>query len=94
MDNRVTGDLVYDWSEKDNNTGVINGMIKDNLILAWYTFQSEGVTSVRQVAFKIEDDELIEGFGDLLARGDTMTFKNIETLKFDKQNAYFTINCR
>lgn len=49
---KVSGTLLYSLYEKDRNQGTIAGTLKGDLLLADYTFQSEGMTSVRQVAFK------------------------------------------
>jgi hypothetical protein len=79
----VTGTLVYDFNEKDKNTGTIEGVIKDNLLVAEYTFMSEGMVSTRQVAFKIEGNSLIEGYGDSFTRNGKVYFKNVDSLSFN-----------
>ena len=58
--NEVTGKLVYNHYEKDDNTGSIKGELRDNHIYADYIFQSEGGTSAREVAFKLQDTVLQE----------------------------------
>ncbi len=78
----VTGTLLYKLKEKDSNTGTIQGTIKDSIILADYTFMSEGINSVRQVAFKIEDDNLLEGYGEVMNDNDKTKFKNPDSLIF------------
>ena len=55
----ITGTLVYNFKEKDDNSGILNGSMKGNILVAEYTFLSEGVQSVRQVAFKLEDTAVI-----------------------------------
>jgi hypothetical protein len=80
--NKVSGDLIYDWSEKDRNSGKLQGVLQDSLILANYTFLSEGVSSVREVVFKIKGDSLFEGSGNVDASKDTIKYKNITKLKF------------
>ncbi len=76
----LKGNLTYAFAEKDKNTGTFVGQLKDNVLLADYTFKSEGVTSVRQVAFKVSKDTLIEGYGDMNAEG--TAFKDIKHLNF------------
>src|SRR5882757_5341997 len=49
--NKVTGDLEYNLYEKDKNKGSIQGMLKGDTLIAEYTFLSEGIESVREVAF-------------------------------------------
>lgn len=79
---KATGELVYKLKEKDANTGTIEGEIKDNIIIAFYTFQSEGSTSVRQVAFKFTDKGLIEGYGAVEEKEGKVLFKNVNTLNY------------
>ncbi|MDB5245720.1 MAG: hypothetical protein JWQ40_114 [Segetibacter sp.] len=90
----VKGSLLYDWSEKDRNSGMINGVIKDSLILANYTFEAEGMTSVREVVFKISGASLLEGFGDVNAEGDTVKFKNRAELQFMNDRPFEKIECK
>jgi hypothetical protein len=91
--NAVTGDLVYDWSEKDRNKGTLNGEVQDSLLVANYTFQSEGTTSVRKVVFKINGDSLYEGFGDVDSSGDTVKFKNDTQLQFQTDRSFKKVEC-
>lgn len=65
----VKGHLSYELAEKDRNVGEFTGEIKNNILLATYTFQSEGMTSKRTVAFKIDGNRLIEGYGEMNADG-------------------------
>ena len=81
-DSKVTGELVYKLKEKDANTGTIEGEIKDNVIIALYTFQSEGTTSVRQVAFKFTDKGVVEGYGAVEEKEGKVLFKDINTLNY------------
>ncbi len=92
--NNISGKLNYSLYEKDGNRGTINGSIQESLVIADYTFQSEGMTSVRQVVFKIHGDSLIEGFGDTDVKGDTAKFKNISLLQFQNGRAFIKTNCK
>jgi hypothetical protein len=91
---QVTGNLIYDWSEKDRNAGTLQGIVQDSLIVASYTFQSEGMTSVREVIFKIKGDLLIEGFGDVNTRGDTTKYKNKAKLRFQNDRPFIKGACK
>ncbi len=93
-DTNVTGQLSYHLYEKDKNSGTISGSLRDSLIIADYTFQSEGMTSVRQVVFKINNDTLIEGYGDIMMNGDTARFKNISILKFQIDRPFLKTTCK
>jgi hypothetical protein len=85
----VSGSLSYNWTERDDNDGTFKGAIKnDSLIVADYTFQSEGVTSVRQVVFKIRDSVLLQGYGELQNRNDTSFFRDVNLVIFDTKNPF------
>ncbi|MEJ7683753.1 MAG: hypothetical protein WKG06_39005 [Segetibacter sp.] len=92
-ENQVTGNLKYRWSEKDSNTGTITGAIEDSLIVANYTFQSEGMTSEREVVFKIKGDSLIEGFGNLNTNGPTVKYKDKAKLQFQNDRPFVKGAC-
>ncbi len=78
----VSGELQITNFQKDKNTGTINGVVKDDLIVGWYKFFSEGKSSVRQIVFKIDGDNLLEGYGDTTINGDTIVFKSIVALNY------------
>ncbi|WP_207420093.1 hypothetical protein [Desertivirga brevis] len=67
--NTVEGSLLYDFYEKDKAKGTIQGQFSNGLLLADYTFQSEGITSVRQVIFKKTATGFIEGYGNTKSEG-------------------------
>ena len=79
---RVTGNLEYRRFEKDHNQGTIEGLVSDNMIVANYTFQSEGMMSVREVAFSIRNDSLFEGYGEIVVKNDTARYADTGLLKF------------
>ncbi len=85
----VTGSLSYHWYERDDNDGTFKGIIKnDSIILANYTFQSEGITSVRQVVFKIKDSVLLQGYGEQFTKNDTALFRDVNLVIFDTKNPF------
>ena len=85
----VSGSLSYNWYEKDDNNGTFRGAVKnDTIIVANYTFQSEGITSVRQVAFKIKDSILQQGYGELIMKNDTSFFRDVSLIIFDTKNPF------
>jgi hypothetical protein len=92
--NKVTGTLGYNLYEKDKNAGTITGLVKGDTIVTNYTFQSEGQTSVREVAFLKQGDQLIEGFGDVQEVKGEMKYKDISKLKFDGSMAFGKIDCK
>lgn len=80
---KVTGTLNVSLYEKDKNTGTVEGLVKGDTILLDYTFQSEGMQSVRQVAYLQKDGKLMEGFGDVQELNGKTSFKSLKDLKFD-----------
>lgn len=83
--NSVTGTLVYSLKEKDKNKGTIQGNMNGNILIADYTFMSEGTQSIRQVAFKKEGNSFVEGYGD---------FKNSDSLNFNTSMKLAEVDCQ
>jgi hypothetical protein len=81
----VTGTLVYSLKEKDKNKGTIQGNMQADLLTADYTFMSEGIQSIRKVAFKKEGNSFVEGYGD---------FNNIDSLKFNSSMKLVEVDCK
>jgi hypothetical protein len=79
----VTGTLNVSLYEKDKNSGVVAGLVKGDTLVLYYTFQSEGMQSVRQIAYLQKDGKLIEGFADVQEQNGRTSFKSLEDLKFD-----------
>jgi len=78
----ITGMLVYKLDGKDSNKGTIQGGMQGNILVANYTFISEGTTSERQVAFKFDNGSFIEGYGESVTEGDKVRFKHIDSLQY------------
>jgi hypothetical protein len=89
----VTGQLSYRYFEKDRNEGTIRGALHGDTLRAEYTFQSEGVASVREVAFLRQGNGFVEGYGDVVERGGAMVFKQPQHLKFNSTNALLPVPC-
>lgn len=81
-DTIATGELVYDFFEKDRNQGTIDGRLAGDTLLADYTFRSEGATSIRQVAFIISDTSALEGYGPVNEKNGRQFFRELKKLKF------------
>lgn len=82
--NKASGNLMYALKEKDRNSGTFVGEIKDGILLADYTFSSEGVLSERQVAFKLTGTSAVEGYGDVEQINGKMVFKDPANLEYAK----------
>ncbi|WP_394775326.1 hypothetical protein [Flavobacterium sp.] len=90
----VNGKLTYNISGKDKNEGTLIGNMKGDTLIADYTFMSEGVTSVRQVAFLQNEGTYIEGYGDVVDANGKVSFKDNSKLKFDQTNTLLKVNCK
>jgi len=80
--NQFTGHLLYQLKERDRNDGTLQGTISGDTLLANYHFASEGMLSLRQVAFLKQQDSLREGFGELVLKDTAYVFKNPHALQF------------
>lgn len=82
QDSVVSGNLHYRLFEKDANTGKIKGRFYGDTLIADYTFRSEGIESVRQVAFLIKDSTATEGYGEMNEENGRMIFINLHEINF------------
>ncbi len=89
----VTGQLSYRYFEKDRNEGTIRGAMHGDTLRAEYIFQSEGVASVREVAFLRQGTGFVEGYGDVVERGGAMVFKQPHALKFASATTLGPVPC-
>lgn len=90
----VNGKLHYEISGKDKNDGTIVGNMKGDTLIADYTFMSEGVSSVREVAFLKREGTFIEGYGDVVTANDKVSFKDKSKLKFDQKTILSSVACK
>lgn len=91
----ASGKLVYNFFEKDKNEGTLVGEIKGDTLFAEYVFVSEGVSSIRQVAFLKKGNSYIEGFGDVVNDNKgKVTFKDTKQLKFEGNIVLSKVDCK
>lgn len=89
----ATGPLTFHPFEKDRNDGTFQGDIEGNILTGWYLFKSEGVMSIRQVIWKIQDGTLIPGYGDMKERNDSSIFVDPTKLQFDNSRSFVKVKC-
>ena len=90
-----SGNLSYNFYEKDKNVGTLVGELKGDTLYADYTFMSEGISSVREVAFLKKDDSYVEGFGDVIDDNNgKVTFKDKKQLQFDGNVVLSKVDCK
>lgn len=90
----ISGELDYHLHEKDRNTGTIEGSMHGDTLFADYRFSSEGMESIRQVAFLKKDNLLVEGYGDVEEKDGKMIFINRQEINFGKGVVLQKIDCR
>ncbi|GGD36016.1 hypothetical protein [Flavobacterium orientale] len=89
----ISGYLNYSLSGKDKNTGTVKGVIQGAIFYGVFDFVSEGIASSREVAFKIQEGRLIEGFGDIEVSGNQARFKNKSLLTFSESIVLQQVTC-
>ena len=89
----ISGRLNYRIEGKDANTGSFSGKWYGDTLVADYSFRSEGVRSVRQIAFLKKDSFLIEGFGPVTQENKQMKFKSRDSLSFNEVNRLSLVPC-
>lgn len=89
----LAGNLKYDIYEKDGSSGTVAGEMKGDTLIFDYTFDAEGMRSVREMVFVKKDNQLYEGFGDVEEKNGKMVFKNKSALKFGNSIVLTKTNC-
>lgn len=89
----ITGNLVYNLSGKDKNSGTIVGKMNGDILVAEYTFNAERMSSTLEVAFKLVDGKFIEGYGDVDVQDNHVRFKDIHNLTFNNAFRLVEIPC-
>lgn len=94
MGSTVGGALFYKLKEKDMNAGTINGTLRNDILIADYTFKSEGTESTRQVAFKKTGNAFIEGYGETVNVNGVEKFKNVDSIVYSSSMKLQEIPCK
>lgn len=90
----LTGFLDYKLAEKDANKGTLAGEMKGDTIIADYTFDSEGLRSVRELVLLKKDGKLYEGYGPVKEEKGKMMFIDRSKLKFDNNIVFSAKPCQ
>ncbi|WP_461532666.1 hypothetical protein [Sinomicrobium sp.] len=91
--NVAIGSLNYNFFEKDDSQGTLEGEIVDQTFYADYTYVSEGVQSVREVAFLLKDSTATEGYGEMVEKDGKMVFKDRSKIDFSKGLEFSPVDC-
>lgn len=93
-DNIASGNLIYDYYQKDKSQGTIKGEIKSDTLFAEYTFMSEGIESIREVVFLKTVNGWVEGYGEIDDKDGKVTFKNRNKITFDNNALLKQTDCQ
>jgi hypothetical protein len=88
----VTANLYYIYAEKDQNEGTFFGNLHGDKLIGQYTFMSEGKENIRDVAFKVEKNQIVEGFGELDEGG--TKFKDSTQLTYSTTTPWKKTSCK
>ena len=89
----ISGTLAYKIFEKDKTEGVIHGHFKGDTLFAEYTFQSEGMQSLREIVFLKKGDVLVQGIGPIEEKGNRQYFTDYKQIHFDSGIELKKSNC-
>jgi hypothetical protein len=89
----ISGKMNFDNYEKDASSGEVKGVLEGNEIKLWYNFQSEGMHSVMELYFKVEDNTLIRGIGPIGNKGDTAFFTDHSAIEYPADQSFDKMNC-
>lgn len=90
----VTGDLTYNFFEKDKNHGTIKGKLNGDTLIANYTYFSEGAESTRQVVFLTKSNAVYEGSGIQIEKNGELFFEDRSKLDFSKSIPHYNVACQ
>ena len=90
----ITGKMYYKNFEKDSSFGDVIGSKNGDTLKLNYTFQSEGMTSEREIYFLQKDGNLIEGIGDHKVEGNKDSYVNASKLKYEGGHILKQADCK
>ena len=93
-DTTVNGELAFDNYQIDGSSGTIQGIIRNNQVIVYYNFASEGMQSVREVVFLFRGKKLVQAdTQDMSFRNDTAIYKDHQQINFDTSRIFSPVNC-
>ncbi len=88
------GKLSYNFFEKDRSEGTLVGSFRGDTLFGKYSFQSEGVMSVREVIFLKQGKNYIEGFGPVTDdQHGKLVFQNLKAVQFSNAMPLMEVSC-
>lgn len=93
-DKQASGSLSYKLSEKDRNDGRFEGTMSGDTLFADYHFLSEGVQSVREIAFILSDSKAVEAYGAVVVTNEGSRFTDRRALSVEHRFTLSKENCK
>lgn len=90
----ITGTLKYNRFEKDANDGTVKLFWKSPYLEGWYSFESEGKLSVREIKLLINGNTLAEAYGEVATFADTFRYKYPDNLKYETKHPFEKVPCK
>ena len=82
-DGAVDGVIAYNNYQYDSSSGTFTGTYVDGILLGNYSFDAEGMHSERQLIWKREGNNFIQGFGDGELIGGKEVIANMDSVTYD-----------
>ncbi|WP_346237720.1 hypothetical protein ABDK00_001405 [Niabella insulamsoli] len=82
-DEAVKGTAVYKNHEKDSSHGDVEGAISGDIIHLWYSFNSEGMKSVRELFFKRTGEGLVTGVAEEQTKADSAFVADKDAVRYE-----------
>ena len=89
----ITGNLKYNRFEKDGNKGTVNMYWKSPYLIGWYSFESEGKLSVREIKLLVNGKTFAEAYGDVEVFTDTFRYKYPDNLNYETNHPFRKVPC-
>jgi len=90
----VEGTLLYQNFEKDSSSGTLRGVYDGIMLFGDYSFNSEGMSSIVQVALKRTPDGFVRGFGPTQTVGNKEMLTDTTTLSYDNSPVFIKTDCK
>lgn len=89
----VSGLLSFDNYEKDSSSGPFEGTYNGEYLYADYTFESEGMESVMEVAFQRVDEDFVRGYGEVTEDGISFVNRDLVMYESDRLSRFNSRDC-
>lgn len=87
----ITGKLIYKNSQKDSSKGDVMGFMSGDTLKLNYIFDSEGISSTREIWFLKKNEKLVEGIGNQDEDGNYTSAKQV---KFENGHSLQPVDCQ